>query len=122
MIRVPSIIRLPKYKSFEYIPRHYDPVKEEIEERTRRLRQEIIEEEHEYVSNLAGAFRKKSDYSSMGSKYSAGVLQLFIAALLLGTFTGYLFYGNKIFYILLLAAPVYLYFRIRGILAKRSHK
>jgi len=47
-------------------------------------------------------------------------VQLILAIVLLGAFVGYLFYGNNIFYVLLLAIPVYLYFRVKGMLSKRK--
>lgn len=124
MIRVPSIIRLPKYKNFEYTPRHYDPVKEEIDERTRRIKQDLTDSagENEYESTISGSFRKKTGTSYLGTNYSSSVLQLIIAVILLGGFVGYLFYGNQIFYFLLLGVPVYLYFRVKGMLAKKASK
>ncbi len=124
MIRVPSIIRLPKYKNFEYTPRHYDPVKEEIDERTRRIQRELNDAEAEpgRASAIAGSFKRKTNASYLGNNYSSSVLQLLIAILLLGGFVGYMFYGNQIFYFLLLGVPVYLYFRVKGILAKRASK
>lgn len=121
MMRVPSLIRLPKYKTFEYTPRHYDPVKEEIEERTRRIRSELNEEraEGDYVSTISGAFKRKTEKPSSGT-YSAGLVQLLIAVLLMGAFLGYLFYGNQVLYVLLLGVPAYLYFRVKGMRSKKK--
>lgn len=119
-MRIPSIIRLPRYKSFDYAPRHYDPVKEDIAERTRRLKQELDEDiENNHTSSIAGAFKRKTSTSFTGSNYSASLVQLIIAVVLLGTFVGYLFYGNQVFYVLLLGAPVYLFFRLKGIFFKK---
>lgn len=119
-MKVPSLIRLPKYKSFDYTPRHYDPVKEEIKERTERIKHEIQEGTAEdFNSTIAGSFRRKSENSLTGVNYSSSLLQLIIALVLLGTFVGYLFYGNQIFYVLMLGVPVYLYFRLKGVIKKK---
>ncbi len=119
-MRVPSLIRLPRYKSFDYAPRHYDPVKEDIEERTRRVKQEIQEDaDSEYSSNISGAFKRKTGKAATGTNYSASLIQLIIAVILLGGFVGYLFYGNQVFYFLMLGIPVYLYFRFRGVFFKK---
>lgn len=119
-MKVPSLIRLPKYKSFDYTPRHYDPVKEEIKERTERIKHEIQEGAAEdFNSTIAGSFRRKSENSLTGVNYSSSLLQLIIAVVLLGTFVGYLFYGNQIFYVLMLGVPVYLYFRLKGVIKKK---
>ncbi|CAD5274273.1 MULTISPECIES: hypothetical protein [unclassified Imperialibacter] len=119
-MRIPSIIRLPRYKNFDYTPRHYDPVKEDIEERTRKIKNEMNEDaESGTTSSIAGAFRRKTGSSFTGTNYSTSLLQLVIAVILLGGFVGYLFYGNQVFYFLMLGVPVYLYFRFRGIFFKK---
>ena len=95
-------------------------MKEDIAERTRRLKQELNEDiKNNHSSSIAGAFKRKTSTSFTGSNYSASLVQLIIAIVLLGTFVGYLFYGNQIFYVLLLGAPVYLFFRLKGIFFKK---
>lgn len=119
-MKVPSIVRLPKYKSFSYEPRHYDPIKEEIEERTERIRRELEaenliekreDEEGQAKTHSAASisFRRKER-----SNNNATLLQLAIAALLGALVVGWLYYGDKIFYSLFLIFPVYIYFRFKG--------
>jgi len=120
-MKLSPLTRLPKHKYFGYSPRFYDPIKEEVEERTRRLREELKGSSSEdYESSIAGSFRKKSRNTPQGFSYSSSLVQLFIAIVLFGTFVGYLFYGNLIFYVLLLGIPVYLYLKFRGIFSKKS--
>jgi len=37
-MKLPSIIRVPKHQRFNYEPRHFDPIKEEMKEREERIR------------------------------------------------------------------------------------
>ena len=88
-------------------PRYYDPIKEEIKERTERIKKQMEgHESGEYVSNIS--FQRKTS-----SAPSTSFLQILIAAIL-GTLTiGWLYYGNEVFYVLWLAVPAYLFFRLR---------
>jgi len=120
-MKLSPLTRLPKHKHFGYTPRYYDPIKEEVQERTRRIQQELQgSSSDDYESSIAGSFSRKSRNVSQGFTYSSSLLQLFIAIVLFGTFVGYLFYGNLIFYVLLLGVPVYLFLKFRGIFTKGS--
>ena len=44
-MKIPSIMRIAKHKRFHFEPRYYDPVKEDIENRTALIAQELKEEE-----------------------------------------------------------------------------
>ncbi|MEQ8241364.1 MAG: hypothetical protein RIA69_19270 [Cyclobacteriaceae bacterium] len=107
-MKLPSFIKVQKYKRFEIEPRYYDPIKEEIEERTARIAREMKGENMTYVPSRISFERKVTSGSS------AGFLQMAIAALLGLTVVGWLYYGNAVFYLLWLAAPVYLYIRLRS--------
>lgn len=114
-MRFPSFIRLPKARRFDFEPRFYDPIREEIAERTMRIRREMGEEQ----SAASYAPSKITFQRKTSSVPSSSLLQMTIAALL-GLFTvGWLFYGNQVFYLLWLGAPVYLYFRFVKPRAKR---
>src|SRR5690606_41747519 len=43
-MKLPSIVKLGKYHRFNITPRHYDPINEEIEERTNAIRRQLEEE------------------------------------------------------------------------------
>lgn len=106
-MRFPSLIRLPKYKRFEITPRHYDPIKEEIEARTARIKSEMNGEDPEYVSGRINFERRSKSIPN------TSFLQLIIAATLGLTVVGWLYFGNVVFYALWLFVPVYLFFRFR---------
>ncbi len=123
-MKVPSIVRLPRYKSFSYEPRHYDPIKEEIEERTERIRRELeaenviekraeTEGEQRPYSTGSISFRRKER-----SNNKATLMQLAIAAFLGSIVIGWLFYGDKVFYSLFLIFPIYVYYRFKGRVGK----
>lgn len=107
-MRFPSLIRVPRNKRFTIEPRYYDPIKEEIEERTRRIKEEMENKKSgTYVPGRISFQRKTS------SVPNASFLQLIIATVLGGTVVGWFYYGNDVFYALWLAVPVYLFFRLR---------
>ena len=108
-IKFPSMIRLPKNKRFTVEPRYYDPIKEEIEERTRRIKEEMTGQarDGQYTRSRI-VFERKTQ-----SVPSASFLQLLIAAALGLGLIGWLYYGNDVLYALWLAVPVYLYYRFR---------
>ncbi len=54
MFKLPSLVRLPKHKQFDYIPRYYDSDKEEMQERLaekRNLKNIINKNENEVDEN-----------------------------------------------------------------------
>lgn len=112
-MRIPSLTRLPRHSKFNYAPRFYDPVKEDIERRTNMIRDQIRHNKAgNYRSNLANAFSQRARESKQSN-----IIQLAVIILLLGTFFGYIYFGNTIFYIFLALIPVYIYSR-----AKRSYR
>lgn len=55
--------RLPKPKKFEYTPLYYDPKKEAMEERERRISSELTGEalnEEDYANRIKGSMRSAS--------------------------------------------------------------
>lgn len=107
-MKIPSFVRLPNYKRFGFEPRYYDPIKEEIAERTARIKREMNGEAGDYVPSRIVFERKQT------AGNNASFLQLIIAAGLGGITVGWLYFGNSIFYALWLLVPVYLYFRLRN--------
>ena len=110
-MKFPSIIRLPRHKRFNFEPRYYDPIKEDIENRIAQIKSEMTEEtDTEFKSSIEGAFRRnRTKHSNAGQ----ALLQLLIFAVLLGGFVGWLFYGNVILYLFAAFIPVYLFLRLR---------
>nr|WKN38755.1 hypothetical protein K4G66_08565 [Tunicatimonas sp. TK19036] len=116
-MRIPSLTRLPNYRKFSFEPRYYDPVKEDIEERTSRIKQELRQHSSPssgLSSGFHGAFARRASATR-----SSNMLQAIIMAALFIFIFGYLYFGNDIFYILLLVVPIYVYFRFKQISGKR---
>ncbi|MDW3196276.1 MAG: hypothetical protein R8G66_28140 [Cytophagales bacterium] len=106
-MRLPSLIRLPRNKQFHIEPRHYDPIKEELEERTSRIRNELRSGSDDYrPGNIS--FSKRS-----APMPSTNVLQLAIAAILSLLVVGWLYWGNDVAYIFVIGIPIYFFFRFR---------
>ncbi len=122
-MKFPSIFRVNQPRRFQINPRHYDPVKEEINDRTERIRRELEAKgvltpeereraealENRYGSSIRGAFTSGSPIKKQPSSVleSAGTMRLIIFFLLVGGFGGYLYLGpDVIYYILYLGAAV----------------
>lgn len=116
-MKLPSIVKLGKYHRFSITPRHYDPIKEEIEQRTQAIRKELEEEglitkEQDFNpgyssghrSSIRGSFRSRSKIKKSSLFDNSGLLRLFIFVVLLGGLGGYLYLGNEVLYYLLYLA------------------
>jgi len=111
-MKLPSIVRIANPKRFSVTPRHYDPIKDEIEQRTSAIKKELEEEgilspengstvlSTGYQSSIKGAFRKKTRAKSSSLFESSGLLRLLIFVVLLGGLGGYLYLGNGVLYYL----------------------
>lgn len=108
-MRLPTLTRLPKNKRFNFQPRYYDPVKEELQERTSRIRSELDESKAAtYRENISAAFRRRRR-----AERKSGVMQFgFVIAFVL-IFIGYLSFGEKIFFSFLLLIPIYIWLKIK---------
>lgn len=107
-MRFPSFIKVARNRRFDLAPRYYDPVKEEIEERTERIRREMKHHTSSEFTPGKISFERKS-----ASIPNASFLQMLIAAVLGSVVIGWLYIGNDVFYALWLIVPVYLFFRLR---------
>lgn len=96
MIKFPSFIKLEKNKRFEYKPRFYDPIKEDIEKRTEIIRGRLNDE---YVPGSHISFRRPAHKSARKADIRRTMLIALIAVLLGGVFAGYFYYGNIALYI-----------------------
>lgn len=115
LMRFPSLFRLPRYQQFEIKPRYYDPVKEEIEERTERIKRSINSESSDSFEPAHISFRRKAK-----SAPATSMLQLLIAVVLGMVVLGWLQFGNQIFtYILWIIVPGYLFYRLKILRKKR---
>ena len=115
MPRFPSLFRLPRHQQFHIKPRYYDPVKEEIEERTERIRGEMEGKSLGTYQPTKINFKRKVE-----SAPSTSLIQLGIAAFLGLLVVGWLQFGGAFFYYLLwIIVPGYLLYRIRTFLKRK---
>ena len=79
--------RLPRHKRFEYTPRHYDPDKEELEDRIRQIKQEMgyeIERTPGTRTTIRrGSFRKAREQAKVRASRASNIRLVVILALLL---------------------------------------
>ena len=116
-MKLPSLFRTPKYQRIHVEPRYYDPVKEEMDKRTKAIKRELNSGNNEidrptYSSRIAGSFKMKKSASTG----SATIMQLVIMALLISVIFGYLYIGNLALYIFALIATLLVYLKFKRIL------
>lgn len=83
---VPRFIKLPGHKRFEYSPRHWDPEKEEFEERVRQIRQEIGEDvprDPNKTTIKRGSFRQVRQQTKVRATRSSNLRLIVILVALL---------------------------------------
>ncbi|PIB34670.1 hypothetical protein BFP72_04215 [Reichenbachiella sp. 5M10] len=119
-MKIPSFIRTSKHSRFNFEPRYYDPVKEEIEGKMKAARERLKRNDAdsplpEYTSSISAAFQKRERKSGQTS-----LIQMLLAAGMFGLVVGWFFYGNDVFYVFLLLSPLYFYFRLRKRKAPRD--
>lgn len=118
-MKIPSFFKTPRNQKFNIAPRYYDPIKEEIEQRTSRIKKELmlengqdISDDDFYSSKIVGSFRQ----GRSKTKNSAGIMQMTIIMLLVGAGAGYLYFGNIALYTFLLVSSVLLYLKVKHII------
>lgn len=130
-MKFPSIFRVAQHARFEIKPRYYDPVKEEIDQRTSRIRKELQSEgklplsedgdsELRYSSTLRGAFAAGSQIRGRSTSpfNNAGLIRLGIFILLIISVFGYIYFGPDALYTLAYViggiALLAVFFKIKG--------
>ena len=119
-MKIPSLIKIPKHQRFHIEPRYYDPVKEEIEQRTSRIKKELELEQND-ISNpdgsrrtpIAGSFAGR--YNKREKLSTSGMLQFLLIIVLLMSFVGYLYIGNTALYLLGIFLLLFVYLKFRNI-------
>ena len=100
-MRLPSFIKLPNNRKFKFSARHYDPIKDDLDQRISRSK------------------NTKTKYfnRNRSNTISTSKLQLIIAFILSFLIFGWLYIGNKIFIFILL---IPLWFFLKKISKKRG--
>ena len=116
MIKLPSLTKKPKYQRFSIEPRYYDPIKEDIENRTSRIKAELGMTDEDldagYGSQIEGSFRKHMKHAT-GKTDQTAMLRLIILVVLVLFVGGFVYIGTEIFYLALLYIPFYLWKKLR---------
>jgi hypothetical protein len=108
-MKLPSLSRLPKNKRFNFQPRYYDPIKEEIEERTSRIRKELGDSDEYFREHISNAFRRRAR-----TEKTSGIMQFILIISFIVIFFGYIYFGNQIFYLFLVLIPLYIWMKRRN--------
>jgi len=96
-MKFPSLIRLPRNKKFKFGARHYDPIKEDLEQRISKI-------QNDKKKDISFNNLKTSDENIFLKPRN---LQLILIVFLSTISIGWLFYGNLIFLLFLIIPLVY---------------
>lgn len=117
MMKLPSLMKKAKYQRFEVTPRYYDPIKEDIENRTSRIKSEMGLSDDSldlgYSSQISGSFRKNMKHAKGDGVGQTMMLRLVIMIALVMFAGGFVYVGSDIFYLALLYIPFYLWKRFK---------
>ncbi len=83
---IPRFIKLPSHKRFEYAPRHWDPEKEEFEERVRQSQLEMgidVPRDPNRTTIRRGSFRQVRQQAKIKASKSSNLRLVVILAALL---------------------------------------
>ncbi len=117
MLKLPSLTKKPRYQRFHMEPRYYDPIKEDIANRTARIKAELgmtddDETDFGYSSQISGSFRRNLKHTK-GKVDQTSMIRLIVLIALVLLVGGFVYIGTEVFYILLLYVPFYLWKKIR---------
>ena len=97
-MKLPSIINIPSYQRFKYEPRFYDPIKDDIDGRRKRIRRQIDGDKRRGAESsqnrLEGSFARRVPHEGNSS-----FLRLIVVTILFSGVVGFLFFGNIALYI-----------------------
>ncbi|MDH5475072.1 MAG: hypothetical protein OEX22_05215 [Cyclobacteriaceae bacterium] len=115
-MRIPSILKIPKHQRFNVEPRYYDPVKEDISQRTSRIKKELeasdnkeTESENEYKTQIAGSFSGRI----VKRDRSANFFQFLLIIVLTASSVGYLYFGDVALYLLGIFMLLFVYIKFK---------
>ncbi len=115
-MKLPSLTKQAKYQRFQVVPRYYDPIKEDIANRTSRIKAEMGMSDADidvgYSSQISGSFRKNMKHAK-GQVDKTAMMRLIIFVVLVLFAGGFVYIGTEIFYLTLLYVPFYLWKKIR---------
>ncbi len=130
-MKFPSLFRTNTPMRFDIKPRYYDPVKEEIEQRTSRIKKELaakgeldendLDRIGSFGSGIKGSFAQHKgirERSGENAFTSTAMIRTFIFLILVGSIFGYIYLGPVIFEFLLYGAAIvfaiYFFFKLKS--------
>jgi hypothetical protein len=85
------IIKLPEHKKFNYTPVYYDPRKEALEEKVKKIKDELASEKsNDYRPDFKGKFTNINRSNIRRKHNKSANLRLFIIILFFGAITLYI--------------------------------
>ncbi len=116
--------KVPNYKRFGYMPRHYDPKEEERKERELRIKKELMSEEEQqklnedeafsYRNRIAGSFKTAKKTVAPQADPSSTMIRLVILMIITIGLFAFLEYGRiALIGVALVFVPFYLYLKFR---------
>ncbi len=90
-MRFPSFIRLPRHQKFNYDPRYYDPVKEDLDRRISLAKKQTSDDTNDSNRERISAQWRRTERNSQ----KASVRQLIIVAFLISSVLAYFYFGNN---------------------------
>ncbi|WP_339875183.1 hypothetical protein [uncultured Algoriphagus sp.] len=137
-MKFPSVFRTAAPTRFDVKPRYYDPVREEIEQRTSLIKRELeaqglLEKSDgtprdfgSYGAGIRGSFAQHKgikERDGLNVFASTAMIRTFIFLLLFGSIFGYVYLGPVIFeyiaYAVAIGAGIYFFFRLKP---KKKHE
>lgn len=113
-MKIPSLIKIPKHQRYNVEPRYYDPVKEDIEQRTSRIKKELEIEKNDKTDR--GVLHKTQISGSFSGKIikrerSASFFQFILIIVLTLSAVGYLYFGDVALYLLGIFLLLFIYLK-----------
>lgn len=121
-MKFPSLVKLPKYNKFNFEPRYYDPVKEEVEMRAEGIRREMEAQKRLSADDRANfkAELEKTLKRRAAEDRKSNVMQITFILLFVSIFVGYYYYGNNVVYGALILIPIYILYRSKTLVRKKE--
>jgi len=114
--------KVPNYKRFGYMPRHYDPKEEERKERELRIKRELmsekevekLDEDLAYRKRIHGSFKTAKKTVAPQADPSSTMIRLVILMIITIGLFAFLEYGRiALIGVALVFIPFYLYLKFR---------
>lgn len=113
--------KAPKHQRFNYIPRYYDPSKEEMKERVERIQREIDQERGSkpkttegYKSRIAGSFQAARRRSKPTQEKQSVLMRFGIILFMVVFLIAFLQWGKPALYGAFVFVPFYLYLKFKN--------